>query len=57
MAASNLRFPDDFLWGAATAAHQVEGVNDNNDWWDWEQLPGRIKNGVKSIVACDWWKG
>ncbi|GAA3383439.1 glycoside hydrolase family 1 protein [Cryptosporangium minutisporangium] len=26
-------FPDGFLWGAATAAHQVEGNNLNNDWW------------------------
>ena len=27
------RFPDGFLWGSATAAHQVEGNNANNDWW------------------------
>jgi beta-glucosidase len=32
-------FPDDFLWGAATAAHQVEGNNWNNDWWAWEHAP------------------
>ena len=32
-------FPDDFLWGSATAAHQVEGGNVNNDWWDWEHDP------------------
>lgn len=25
-----------FLWGSATAAHQVEGGNHNNDWWEWE---------------------
>lgn len=30
----------DFLWGAATAAHQVEGGNTNNDWWDFEHAPG-----------------
>jgi beta-glucosidase len=29
-------FPDGFLWGAATAAHQVEGNNLNNDWWQLE---------------------
>ena len=29
-------FPDGFLWGTATAAHQVEGGNWNNDWWAWE---------------------
>ena len=32
-------FPDGFLWGAATAAHQVEGGNWNNDWWAWEHDP------------------
>jgi beta-glucosidase len=32
-------FPADFLWGAATAAHQVEGDNVNNDWWDFEHDP------------------
>ena len=26
-------FPDGFVWGTATAAHQVEGGNWNNDWW------------------------
>lgn len=30
-------FPDYFLWGAATAAHQVEGNNLNSDWWQREQ--------------------
>ena len=25
-------FPKDFLWGAATAAYQVEGYNQNTDW-------------------------
>jgi len=52
-----LAFPKNFLWGAATAAHQVEGQNFNNDWWDWEQTPGHIKNGDSSRVACDWWGG
>ena len=32
-------FPDGFLWGTATAAHQVEGSNWNNDWWAWEHAP------------------
>lgn len=32
-------FPDNFVWGTATAAHQVEGGNWNNDWWAWEHNP------------------
>ncbi len=34
-----VEFPDGFLWGTATAAHQVEGGNWNNDWWAWEHDP------------------
>ena len=34
------RFPHGFIWGTATAAHQVEGGNWNNDWWAWEHAPG-----------------
>jgi beta-glucosidase len=33
---ARLEFPDGFLWGTATAAHQVEGGNVNNDWWVFE---------------------
>lgn len=35
-------FPDGFLWGASTAAHQIEGGNINSDWWqrEWGHLPG-----------------
>ncbi len=33
------RFPEGFVWGTATAAHQVEGNNWNNDWWAWEHDP------------------
>lgn len=32
---SHLPFPKNFLWGAATSAHQVEG-NTQNDWSVWE---------------------
>ena len=35
-----LTFPDGFLWGAATAAHQVEGNNVNSNWWVMEHTPG-----------------
>jgi beta-glucosidase len=33
---SSRSFPKGFLWGAATAAHQVEGNNLNNDFWQLE---------------------
>lgn len=35
-----MRFPDGFWWGAATAAHQVEGNNVNSDWWARENAVG-----------------
>jgi beta-glucosidase len=51
---SYLRFPDEFLWGVSTAAHQVEGDN-SNQWSDWE-LAGRIRSGDRCGKACDWWE-
>jgi len=57
MAQANYQFPRGFLWGCATASHQVEGQNKNNNWWAWEQRPGRIMHGQKSGLACDWWGG
>jgi beta-glucosidase len=50
-------FPRGFLWGTATSSHQVEGDNRNNDWWRWEEEPGRILQGHRSGKACDWWGG
>jgi len=47
-------FPDGFLWGTATAAHQVEGGNWNNDWWAWEHQPGS-GCAEPSGDACDHW--
>jgi len=35
-----VKFPDGFLWGAATAAHQIEGNNVNSNWWVHENEPG-----------------
>jgi beta-glucosidase len=49
-----LQFPADFLWGVSTAAHQVEGCNDNNQWSDWEAA-GRIRSRDVCGDACDWW--
>ncbi|MFQ4147678.1 family 1 glycosylhydrolase [Arthrobacter sp. LAPM80] len=33
------KFPNGFLWGAATAAHQIEGNNVNSNWWAMEHAP------------------
>ena len=57
MAEATLNFPRGFQWGTATSAHQVEGNNNKNNWWVWEQEPGRILNGDRSGLACDWWGG
>ena len=57
MPTASFHFPKGFLWGCATAAHQVEGNNTNNNWWAWEQQEGHIEKGNKSGLACDWWGG
>jgi beta-glucosidase len=54
MPTASFHFPQGFLWGTATAAHQVEGNNTNNNWWKWEQ-EGHTAD--KSGLACDWWGG
>ncbi|MGD2176826.1 MAG: glycoside hydrolase family 1 protein [Anaerolineae bacterium] len=56
MPEATFHFPEDFRWGVATAAHQVEGNNVGNDWWAWEQQEGRIKQGHTSGLACNWWE-
>ncbi len=48
-------WPAGFLWGTATAAHQVEGGNTHNDWARFEEKPGVIKHGDKSGLATDHW--
>ncbi|HJS18864.1 MAG TPA: family 1 glycosylhydrolase [Anaerolineales bacterium] len=54
MVQASYHFPRGFLWGTATAAHQVEGNNINNQWWKWEQ-DGHTKG--TSGLAADWWGG
>lgn len=46
------KFPEGFLLGAATAAHQVEGNNTNSDCWAQEQMPHSTYK-EKSGPACD----
>jgi beta-glucosidase len=52
------RMPDDFRFGAATAAYQVEGaVGDDGrgeSIWDrFARTPGRVARGETGDVACD----
>lgn len=54
------RFPERFLWGVATAAHQTEGGNTRNNWAAWEKAVDdkgqpRIKGGQVCGQACDSW--
>lgn len=51
-----MRFPDNFMWGAASAAFQIEGAwqEDGKVPSIWDALgPGKIKNGEDGTVACD----
>lgn len=43
-------FPENFIWGASTSAHQVEGGN-NNSWTEWEkENSSRLRrNGIKMV--------
>ena len=40
-----VKFPKNFLWGAATSSYQVEGNNKNADWWQWEKRAGKTQSG------------
>lgn len=57
MLKTSIHFPAGFLWGTATASHQVEGGNTNNNWYQWENQDGNIKDHGKSGLACNWWGG
>ena len=53
-------FPPEFLWGVATAAHQVEGGCHANNWAWWEKQTDergqpRIAGGQVAGEACDHW--
>ncbi|MFD5317370.1 glycoside hydrolase family 1 protein [Streptomyces sp. NPDC127098] len=52
MSSSQLPLPAHFLWGAATAAHQIEGNNTNSDWWQKEHS-GTPQIAEPSLDACD----
>ena len=52
------QFPSNFLWGAATAAYQIEGAWDadgkGESIWDrFSQTPGNVTNNDTGNIACD----
>jgi beta-glucosidase len=54
----SIRFPDGFLWGAATSAYQIEGspLADGagpSIWQRFTHTPGLTANGDTGDIACD----
>ncbi|MFI8848742.1 GH1 family beta-glucosidase [Streptomyces sp. NPDC053499] len=50
--------PEDFVFGTATAAYQIEGAHDEDGrgpsiWDTYCREPGRIEGGATGDVACD----
>ncbi len=58
VAIKSRQFPDDFVWGVATAAFQTEGSPTADGrgpsiWDTFEKQPGRIKDGSTADLATD----
>jgi beta-glucosidase len=54
-------FPADFLWGAATAAYQIEGAaredgRGESVWDRFAATPGKVRNGGTGDIACDFYR-
>ena len=54
-------FPPGFVWGAATAAYQIEGATeaDGRSASIWDRFcatPGKVRNGDSGAVACDFYR-
>ena len=55
---SKVKFPDDFVWGSATSAYQIEGGHESGGkgpsiWDAFCKIPGRIKNNDSGDIALD----
>ena len=53
-----MSFRNDFIWGAATAAYQIEGAAREDGrgpsvWDTYAHTPGKVLFGHTSDVACD----
>ncbi|WP_035699759.1 family 1 glycosylhydrolase, partial [Glycomyces tenuis] len=51
-------FPKDFIWGASTAAYQIEGAAEADGrapsiWDTFAATPGKTRDGDTGAVACD----
>jgi beta-glucosidase len=58
MSQTTRALPSDFVWGAATAAYQVEGAATEDGrgesiWDRFSATPGKVVNGDTGAVACD----
>ncbi|HVL24977.1 MAG TPA: GH1 family beta-glucosidase [Thermomicrobiales bacterium] len=58
MSSGQVQFPEGFLWGAATAAYQIEGAvheggRGESIWDRFSHTPGKVLNGDTGDVACD----
>lgn len=54
------QFPENFVWGIATSAYQIEGAayedgKGLNIWDVFTRIPGKIRNGENADVACDFY--
>ncbi|MBX3063750.1 MAG: beta-glucosidase [Anaerolineae bacterium] len=54
----SLKFPDNFVWGVATASYQIEGATDEDGrgesiWDRFAATPGKTHNGDSGAVADD----
>ena len=58
MRTTPLSFPDHFVWGAATAAYQIEGAaheggRQDSIWDVFARVPGAVVDAHNGDVACD----